>query len=986
MIRYFLFFFCSVIIYACQPAPVSPFSHSAIEALATFEIAEGFKIELMASEPLVRDPCDMMIDEYGRLYVVEMSGVPLNKSNAGKIVLLSDRDGDGRMDSSTVFADSLIMPSGIMRWKKGVMVTDPPNLYYLEDTDQDGIADVKEIMLSGFDTSNLEANVNNPEYALDNWIYMAALPIRGKSKIHFAGDTVGVNILESSLRFRPDTRQLEPLSGQSQFGHTFDEWGHHLMVSSGNHIYQSVMPFRYLQRNPDMVIPRSTETLADHIDVFPITKNPEYQMLTDVGVFTSACGLTAYLGGAFPEEYNKNVTFVCEPVSNIVHADYHIPNGVTSIAKRMQERKEFLASTDPYSRLVNLYIGPDGSLYVLDFYRQIIEGPEYMAKEVLDTVDLYNGVDKGRIYRISAKNAGPPEWTKGLQLGDASDEQLVEKLADKNIWWRMNAQRLLVDRQGNGAIPALKEMAKNGRSSPGKLHALWTLEGKQQLTSDIIEFALNDSSAGIRENAVRLAEMHLHADSGLVASLLKLQNDAAPGVRFQLLLTLGYISMPEVNKVREQLLFKDINDQWMQIAALSASSSQSAGLLNAVLSVFDPANKAHASLIQRLSAILGTSQPVGVIEELIKKATVVSGKQDEQWKAPVLEGLAQGLKSRKSLPAGLVRNRSLLIQSCLENPSTPIRKSCLQILQVMGLPEASQILPAAQKAIQLAANVQLPEEQRSCAIDLIGWLDPVRHASFLKSLVNPREPFQVQSSALNALKQIPGIDICVYFLAKWTSLSPGMQSAVINACMMTDERIRLLLDAVESGKMNISDINWGQSVRLRSLGNLALRERARALFSAKNNVSKSIVQEYQLALETTGDAEKGRTLFQVHCAVCHQVGGKLGRPYGPDLGTVHAWPPADIMTNILDPNRSIANGYNSWEVVLNTGESFQGIISAETPTAITMTDANGQAKDIARQDIKTLQSLGISAMPERWEEKISKSQMADLLAFLKKGG
>ena len=409
----------------CHNKPDSPFSASAEQALSTFQIEPGFKIELIASEPLISDPVDMMIDEYGRMYVVEMEGMPLNKSGKGKIKLLTDTDGDGKMDKSVVFADSLMLPAGVMRWKKGIIVTDPPNIYYMEDTNEDGKADIRTTMLTGFDTSNLEANINNPVYGLDNWIYVANLPVVKNNGIHYAGDT-SVTIPESSVRFRPDRRQLEVLSGKTQFGQTFDAWGNHLMVNNTIHISQEVIAARYLERNPDLVVSNATQSLASHSEVFSTTKNPEYQMLTNVGVFTSACGLTAYLGGAFPDKYNRDVAFVCEPVSNLIHVDHLQPDGVTFKANSMLDHKDFLTSTDPYCRLVNMYIGPDGALYVVDFYRQVIEGPEFMSEDVLKKVDLYNGTGKGRIYRISAADAVAPKWTSGLALGNASDDELVQ--------------------------------------------------------------------------------------------------------------------------------------------------------------------------------------------------------------------------------------------------------------------------------------------------------------------------------------------------------------------------------------------------------------------------------------------------------------------------------------------------------------------------------------------------------------------------------
>ena len=969
----------------CNVRSSAPFSESAVRDLSTFQVAEGFKIELIASEPVVRDPVDMMIDEYGRMSVVEMPGMPLNRSGLGDVVLLSDTDGDGKMDKRTVFADSLVLPSGVMRWKKGVVVTDPPNVYYFEDSDNDGIADIKRVMLTGFDTSNLEANVNNPEYGIDNWIYLCDLPVGGKGGIHFADDPSGIHVPESSSRFQPDSGRLEVLSGQTQFGQAFDTWGHHLMVNNSNHIYQDVIAARYLQRNPDMITPSAVETLAGHREVFPITKNPEYQMLTDVGVFTSACGIVSYQGGAFSDDYNQDVTFVCEPVSNVVHADRLVSQGVTYKANRILEKSEFLASTDPYARLVNLYIGPDGALYVVDFYRQVIEGPEFMAKEVLDTVDLYNGTHKGRIYRISREGSAPPEWTKGLRLGDMSTQELVDKLTDKNIWWRLNAQRLLVGRNDNESVSSLIKMTGNIKSSVGRLHALWTLEGMHKLTSDRIKEALKDPEPGIRENAVQLAELHLESDPSLAETLLAMENDADPKVRFQLLLTLGNVHTIEAGKLRQQLLFNNVNDKWMQIAALSATSSDAESLLNAVLTKFKPGNRAYASLIQRLSAIIGTSQPTNIIGQFIRKATAVGTSTQDQWQAPLLEGLAQGLKGRKSLPPGITDSRGVLLRACLRNPSVALRRASLQMLHVIGLSDGLQTSVAMQEAAHLAHNAELPEAQRACAIDFLALQNPERYAPFLKSLVDPREPLQVQLSAINVLKLIPGSEISQYLLSHWSGLSPGVRSAAIGACMMTDDRIELLLDAIESGKINLGDVSWSQSVRLRSLGNMALRMRSRELFARKSEKLKSVLQDYRSALSLEGNASEGKKVFQTNCAVCHQIAGKMGRAYGPDLGTVHAWAPADIMTNILDPNRSIAHGYDTWDVSLNNGESVQGIVSAETPTAITISDANGQTKNIARQDIKSLKALGISAMPVGFEEKISQKQMADLLMCLRQG-
>ena len=273
--------------------------------------------------------------------------------------------------------------------------------------------------------------------------------------------------------------------------------------------------------------------------MFPITKNPEHQLLTDVGVITSACGITAYQGGAFPDSFNHNLTFVCEPVSNIVHADRLKDYGATFIASRMLEHQEFLASTDAWFRPVNLYIGPDGALYVVDYYREIIEHPEWMSKSEIESGKLYNGRDKGRIYRISATDAAPADWASHLNLNDSSDMQLAAKLSSPNIWWRRNAQRLLIDRNHDMIVPDLVNMAQNSQSSLGRLHALWTLEGMNKLTRELVVHALQDSEPGIRENAIKLAELHLAEWPDLVFNLIALKEDDNAKVRYQLLVHTG---------------------------------------------------------------------------------------------------------------------------------------------------------------------------------------------------------------------------------------------------------------------------------------------------------------------------------------------------------------------------------------------------------------------------------------------------------------
>lgn len=977
---------------------------SPAEAIPTFEIAEGFEFQQIAAEPLVADPVAMEIDENGRMYVVEMHGYPLDKGGSGAVKLLEDTDGDGVMDKSTVFADKLVLPTGVMRWKKGILVTDPPNVLYLEDTDGDGKSDKREVILTGFALANPQHNVNNPMLGLDNWIYLGHEPAatakvytqyysdRG-SEVFYPGHTDGPrlpeNALGRSVRFNPDQVTLENLSSQTQFGHTFDKWGNRFLVSNAHHIYHEVIKARYLDRNKSLLVSNSIESVSDHgnaADVYPITKNPEHQLLTDLGVFTSACGITAYTGGLFPALYDS-VTFVAEPVGNLVHADILRDRGATFTASRVLEQKEFFASTDAWFRPVNMYVGPDGALYVVDYYRQIVEHPEWMADEVAKSDAIYNGMDQGRIYRITPKGAAKADWTSGLKLGEAGTEELVKYLSSPNSWWRKNAQRLLVDRKDSKATALLEEVVRTGASPLGRLHALWTLEGLASLTTDVLLKGIQDPEAGVRENAIRISEeVLLGKDEAkkdrVAAELVKLQHDQSPKVRFQLLATLGFVNTPEAVQARKNLLFENLGDNWMQIAALSAIPAAGTNLLEEVIQRYQKGNPQYATLLERLSNMAGASGESSRIKSLVARALAPAGGNAE-WKAPLLKGLAQGLRNKEIDKDSLGAERGLLLSNALENKDAGLRKASMDLLRVLGLPAGESTARAIAAAEKNAEDKKLDPEKRTESIRMLTLEDPRKHADVFRQLIDPVQPVSVQSAALSALNAIPDSTVSVFLVSKWSNLTPGLRDQAIGTFMSSESRVVLLLDALEKNVVDPTAISWPRQVGLMANGNEKLRNRARGLLAGNNNSQQEVIKTYEEALKLPANAENGHKLFIQHCSVCHQIGGKNGVAYGPDLGTIRNRRPESIIADILDPNLSIADGFDIWNVELNSGETLQGLIATETPSAITLKNYGGIETIVARSDIRSLTAMSTSVMTNGFNQLIDKQQMADLLAYIR---
>jgi putative heme-binding domain-containing protein len=509
-----------------------------------------------------------------------------------------------------------------------------------------------------------------------------------------------------------------------------------------------------------------------------------------------------------------------------------------------------------------------------------------------------------------------------------------------------------------------------------------------ELSPEMIEKALKDSESGIRVNAIKLAELHFQEFPQLFKTLRSVQNDKDPKVRMQLLLSLGYDNSSESATVRNKLLFQDIDDKWIQIAALSAPSSQTESILNEVLKNYKADIPAYSLLVQRLATMIANGGDQSTIKKLIKNSVRNESIQNNQWKGAMLEGLAIGLESQKSKSPESINSykedQNLLINTFFNHQSVEVRKGSLDMLRVIGLNNGPEIKTAINKTLVVIADRSLPDNKRIEAINFLALTEPGPFSNLLKGLIVPQEQTIVQLAALKTFSKVPGIEISEYVLQKWAVLTPEIRDAAIGTFLGNNDRIKLLLNAIEKNQVQASSVSFGRSVQLMQNKDDLLSNKARTLFTKNEEDGKKVNKAYQEALVLKGDATKGQNVYLQNCAICHQVRGKMGVELGPDLGTIHNWTAEIIMANILDPNISISSGYDLWNVELKNGESHQGIISSESDVAITLKNNGKLEKTINRQDIKEIKSMEISAMPSGLEKKINKQEMADLLAFLRK--
>ncbi|OJY81951.1 MAG: dehydrogenase [Sphingobacteriales bacterium 44-15] len=644
------------------PGPLSP-----EESMKTFQFAENFKAEIFAAEPLVVDPVTMQFDEEGNAYVVGMLDAykPDSVKGKGKIVMLKDLNNDGRADTAIVFADSLREASSILPWKGGLLIAAAPNIMYYKDTDGDGRADQKEIIFSGFFTGNEEAQITNLTFGVDNWIYANNTGQAGEVTFNRMPGAPRLKMQGSDFRFRLDRNQFELTTGPGQFGLAIDDWGHRFFTANSLHIREVVAARRYLDRNPYLPsdLRAAVFNISDHDPLmYQISETPYWrQVRTDRrnkdyqenhldrveyarDHFTAASGGTFYGGDAFPEEYYGNI-FTGDVSGNLVHRDILVATDSTPyyIAQRAEQEKskEFLVTTDTWFRPANFSVGPDGNLYVIDMYRQHIETPVSIPDDLETDMDFNAGNTMGRIYRIVPQSSNGTKWVKP-DLKNATGEQLVAALSHKNQWWRITAQRLLLERQDKTVIPQVKKLFAESSDPRTRLHALYVLEGMDALDAGIVKEALKDPAAGIRENAAILAEKF----PACLASLEQLTEDSAIRVAYQATLSLGEYKDKAIIPWLAKTILRHGQSKWFRAAVLSSEAGSSVELLDALTKngFADKAEDWKTDFYEELAETIGARNQKTQVMNLLQRAAQAAVTKMPGAQAAIVKGLVAGLQ------------------------------------------------------------------------------------------------------------------------------------------------------------------------------------------------------------------------------------------------------------------------------------------------------------------------------------------------------
>ena len=440
-------------------------SKSPAESLATIRVRPGMRVELVAAEPLINSPVSIDFGADGKVWVAESRDYGCKDGEkcppTGRVSFLEDRDGDGKFETGTVFLDKIAEPFGVTVWGKGVLISAAPDLIYAEDTNGDGKADVVKKLFTGFSVENPQARLNTLCYGLDGWLEAGSYE-GGKLKSE-KGDEL--TLPNGDFRLQPDLQKIDPETGRTENGRVRDDWGNWFGTDNSNVCFHYPLSDRYLRRNPNIVPPAlavyaPTPAAAQ---LYPRGKLILMPLSGPAGIATAACGMGIYRDDLLGAEFTGNA-FTCEPVNQLVHRMVLKPNGTTFIADRAADEAEteFLTSTDNWFRPVQARTAPDGSLWIVDMYRYVIEHSRWIPQNVQDELDVYAGNNLGRIYRVLPKDAKPRPWPRLDKLDTA---QLVAALDSTNGWQRDMAQQLLVSRHDDAAVRATHKIGEKRQPS-----------------------------------------------------------------------------------------------------------------------------------------------------------------------------------------------------------------------------------------------------------------------------------------------------------------------------------------------------------------------------------------------------------------------------------------------------------------------------------------------------------------------------------------
>ncbi|HUS34008.1 MAG TPA: PVC-type heme-binding CxxCH protein [Verrucomicrobiae bacterium] len=934
---------------------------SPAEALQSFVMREGFRVELAASEPNIGSPVAISFDEDGRMYVVEMRDYSEHRDEKlGRIRVLEDTDNNGSFEKSTIFAEGLAWPTAVICYDGGIFVGATPDILFLKDTNGDGKADERKVVFTGFgkgvERLNVQQLLNSFQWGIDNRIH-GANGGNGGTIEQVASGAPTLRLGSRDFSFDPRTLVMRAETGGGQHGMSFDDFGRKFVSNNSSHIRMQAYEDRYLQGVEGIGLPAG---MVDNIaregpaaEVFRISPEEPWRTIRTKwrvdgkvpgpiegggrasGYFTGATGVTIYRGDAFPSEFRGNA-FVGDAGGNLIHRKILEPNGVLFEAHRAPDElnREFLASRDTWFRPIQFANAPDGCLYVIDMYREVIEHPWSIPPNLKKLIDLDSGRERGRIWRIAPSDFKRRDRTnfKLLPLG------LIPLLEHPNAWHRQTAARLLYQ-QGRAAASEiaggqLGRMIIDSERPETRAQALWTLTGLHILERMHVLAGLADSNPGVVEAALQCANFAPHdgaaSAEGLDQAFAKLADSTNARVRHQLAWTISETHPTNTTSLITKIVSKGVRDPHLRAACLVASRRDADAVFTSLWLAGHHSDNGIMDFLTSLAPQIST--------ETIKK---VSGY-------------------------------------ALDSSSLATR---FHLASILAARDKGAVKPELELAANIA-NVGDSPSLRIAALQLLRLDDSENSRAAIRSGFEKPNADSVRIEAFRGLIKSPR-DAAERLWTNWPNLSTQVRRDSLDLLLQQRDGSALLIDALKSARITRADLTASQTQALRQHSSPSISRPALELLGKLDSDRAAVLQKFRPALEHSGDPAAGEKIFIERCATCHRFAGK-GFAVGPDLESVRGNGREYLLTHMLDPNREVNSRFVMYAAELRDGDTISGILARETDSEVSLRLANAEEKTVPRSQLKSLKASAQSFMPVGLEDALDEKAVAGLLDYLTK--